>query len=325
MRFRTLGRRHDATPGPLVSTLCLGTLPFGTRIDEATCFAILDRFVARGGTFVDTANCYAFWEDGAHGGDSEEVIGRWMAARGNRDEIVLATKAGARPAGPGVWPANAEGLSAKALRAGVEGSLRRLGTDRIDVLFGHIEDRTTPQSDTVEGFGALVADGTVGIVGASNQATWRIERARSLARARGLAGYTCVQQQYTYLRPRPGATFGTGEHVTPELLDYARAERDDLTLLAYTPLLSGAYSNPAKPVPAAFDHPGADAQLAALREVARETGATGGQVVLAWLLGGDLPIIPVIGASGVAQLDESLDALDVRLTQDQRDRLDQAG
>ncbi|MET9554779.1 aldo/keto reductase [Streptomyces sp. NPDC006645] len=324
MRFRTLGRRHDAAPGPLVSTLCLGTMPFGTRVDEATCFAILDRFVARGGTFVDTANCYAFWEDGAHGGDSEEVIGRWMAARGNRDEIVLATKAGARPAGPGSWPGNAEGLSAKALRAGVEGSLRRLGTDRVDVLFGHIEDRTTPQSDTVEGFGALVADGTVGLVGASNQLTWRIERARSLARARGLAGYTCVQQQYTYLRPRPGATFGTGEHATPELLDYARAERDDLTLLAYTPLLGGAYSDPAKPVPAPFDHPGADAQLAVLRDVARETGATGGQVVLAWLLGGELPVIPVIGASGVAQLDESLDALDLRLTQDQRDRLDQA-
>ncbi|MET4922871.1 aldo/keto reductase [Streptomyces sp. PSRA5] len=126
MRFRTLGRRRDATPGPRVSTLCLGTMPFGTRVDEATCFAILDRFVGRGGTFIDTANCYSFWEKGAHGGDSEEVIGRWMAARGNREEIVLATKAGARPAGPGVWPANAEGLSAEALRAGVEGSLRRL-------------------------------------------------------------------------------------------------------------------------------------------------------------------------------------------------------
>lgn len=323
MRFRTLSHRSDATPGPRVSTLCLGAMPFGTRVDEATSFALLDRFVERGGTFIDTANCYSFWEDGGHGGDSEEVVGRWMAARGNRDRIVLATKVGARPAGPGEWPGNAEGLSAKAIRNGIEGSLRRLATDRVDVLYGHIEDRATPLAETVEAFGELVAEGTVDILGVSNQVTWRIERARGLARERALAGYSCVQQQYTYLRPKPGATFGMGEHVTRELLDYARTE-SDLTLLAYTPLLSGAYTNPAKPVPEQFDHPGATAQLAALREVALETGGTPGQVVLAWLLGGDLPIIPIIGATSLAQLDESLDALELDLTQAQRDHLDQA-
>ncbi|NEA52674.1 aldo/keto reductase [Streptomyces sp. SID13666] len=323
MRFRTLGRRPDATPGPGVSTLCLGAMPFGTHVDEATAFAILDRFVERGGTFVDTANCYSFWEDGGRGGESEELVGRWMTARGNRDRIVLATKVGAQPTGPGDWPGNAEGLSAKAIRGGVEGSLRRLGTDRVDVLYGHIEDRATPLAETVGAFGELVAEGTVRILGVSNQVTWRIERARTLAREHGLAGYSCIQQQYTYLRPKPGAAFGTKEHVTPELLDYVRAE-PDLTLLAYTPLLSGAYTDPAKSVPEQFDHPGAAAQLTAVREVAAETGATAGQVVLAWLLGGELPIIPIIGASSTAQLDESLDALDLDLTPSQRDRLDQA-
>ncbi|WP_031007887.1 aldo/keto reductase [Streptomyces sp. NRRL F-5727] len=323
MRFRPLGTRADGTPGPTASVLCLGTLPFGTRVDEERAFALLDRFTERGGTFLDTADCYAFWLDGATGDESETVIGRWLAARGNREEVVLASKVGARPTGPGEWPGTAEGLSGEAVRAGVEGSLKRLGTDRLDVLYAHMEDRRPPLAETVGAFGALVEDGTVDVLGVSNQLTWRVDRARALARERQVAGYTCVQQQYTYLRPRPGATFGSCEHATPELLDYVRNE-PGMTLLAYTPLLGGAYTNPAKPLPAGFDHPGAAAQLDALREVAAETGATANQVVLAWLLGGDLPILPVVGASSLAQLDEALDAVDLDLTAAQRARLDQA-
>ncbi|WP_327302303.1 aldo/keto reductase [Streptomyces sp. NBC_01298] len=323
MRFRTLGLRTDGTPGPTVSTLCLGTLPFGTRIDEQRAIELLDRFVERGGTFIDTADCYSFWLDGANGDESELVIGRWLAARGNRDEVVLASKVGARPTGPGEWPGTAEGLSAAAVRAGVEGSLKRLGTDRLDVLYAHMEDRRPPLAETVAAFGGLVADGTVDVVGVSNQVTWRIDRARALARERGVAGYSCVQQQYTYLRPRPGATFGSCEHATPELLDYVRSE-PGVTLLAYTSLLAGAYTDPAKPVPSGFDHSGTAGQLAALRDVAAETGATANQVVLAWLLGGDLPVLPVVGASTLAQLDEALDAVTLDLTPAQRAHLDRA-
>ncbi|MFF3594054.1 aldo/keto reductase [Kitasatospora indigofera] len=323
MRFRTLGRRADGTPGPEVSALCLGVLPFGTRVDRAGSFAVLDRFVERGGTFVDTANCYSFWIDGATGDESELMLGDWLADRDARAEVVLATKVGARPAGPGAWPANAEGLSAGAVRAGIAGSLRRLGTDRVDLLYGHIEDRSVPLEETVDAFGALVRDGSADLLGISNQLTWRLERSRATARARGVAGYSCVQQRYSYLRPAPGASFGTQEHVTPELLDYVRTE-PGLTLLAYSPLIHGAYTDPAKPVPPQYDHPRARAQLDTLREVAAETGATAGQVVLAWLLGGDVPVIPVVGATTVAQLDESLDAVDLDLTPDQRRRLDEA-
>ncbi|MFE9560245.1 aldo/keto reductase [Streptomyces sp. NPDC006487] len=323
MRFRTLGLRADGTPGPTVSALCLGTLPFGTRIDEQRAIGLLDRFTERGGTFIDTANCYSFWLDGANGDESELVIGRWLAARGNRDEVVLASKVGARPTGPGEWPGTAEGLSAAAVRAGVEGSLKRLGTDRLDVLYAHMEDRRPALAETVAAFGGLVAEGTVDVLGVSNQVTWRIDRARALARRQGVAGYGCVQQQYTYLRPRPGATFGSCEHATPELLDYVRSE-PGVTLLAYTSLLAGAYTDPAKPLPSAFDHPGAVAQLAALRDVTAETGATANQVVIAWLLGGDLPVLPVVGASNVAQLDEALDAVELDLTPAQRAHLDDA-
>ncbi|MEV7780335.1 aldo/keto reductase [Kitasatospora sp. NPDC088351] len=323
MRHRTLGRRADGTPGPEVSVLCLGAMPFGTRVDEARAFALLDRFTERGGTFVDTADNYSFWHDGACGDESELVLGRWFAARGNRDAVVLATKVGARPAGPGEWPANAEGLSAAAVRTAVDGSLKRLGTERIDLLYGHLDDRRAPLAETVDAFGALVREGTVDVLGSSNQLTWRLERARALARTRGLAGYSCLQQRHTYLRPRPGADFGVQQPVTPELLDYVRAE-PGLTLLAYGPLLHGAYAAPARPLPPQYDHPDSAARLAALREVAADTGATPGQVVLAWLLGGDIPVLPVIGATTLAQLDEALDAADLDLTPAQRTHLDGA-
>lgn len=123
IRYRNL----SGETGPLSSVLCLGALPFGTTVDETISFAILDRFVEAGGTFIDTANNYSFWIDGATGDESEALLGRWFAARRNRDRILLASKVGARPERPGLGLEAAEGLSAKAIRAGIDGSLRRLG------------------------------------------------------------------------------------------------------------------------------------------------------------------------------------------------------
>ncbi|MFD8384138.1 aldo/keto reductase [Streptomyces sp. NPDC059679] len=149
----------------------LGTMGFGTKVDAATSLNLLDRFAGVGGTLVDTANCYAFWTDpSGRGGHSEEVIGQWLARRPSlRDQMYLSTKAGAQPVGPGNWPANREGLSASALKAAAaEGSLRRLGTDRIDLYWAHMEDRTVSLAESAEGFGALVAEGVVGQLGCSN-------------------------------------------------------------------------------------------------------------------------------------------------------------
>ncbi|MBY8853190.1 aldo/keto reductase, partial [Saccharothrix sp. MB29] len=123
----------------VVCALCLGTLPFGKFVDEETSFAIMDRFVEAGGTFLDTANNYVFW-DGGTGDESEEVVGRWLAARGNRDEVVVATKVGARPRTPGTGLENAEGLAGDVVRSAAEASLKRLGTDRIDLYYSHVED-----------------------------------------------------------------------------------------------------------------------------------------------------------------------------------------
>ncbi|MGV9759983.1 aldo/keto reductase [Streptomyces tricolor] len=327
MKYRTIGT--DPATCREVSVLALGAMLFGSRTDEKTSFAVLDRYVEAGGTFIDTSDNYAFWEDGGQGGQSEELLGRWRRSRGVGDEVVIATKLGARPLAPGTgYTDNAEGLSAKVIRESAERSRERLGVERLDLLYAHIEDPAVPLEETVEGFAALVAEGTVGLLGVSNHAVWRVERARALARAAGLPGYEVLQYQHSYLRPRtdvPSGLFPDGSlgGVDAQVRSYLRAE-PDLTLVAYSPLLNGAYTRADKPLPADYDHPGTPARLAVLREVARETGASLNQVVLAWQWGGERPVIPLVGASSVAQLDESLAAVDLELTAEQRARLDAA-
>ncbi|MFI9583338.1 aldo/keto reductase [Streptomyces sp. NPDC052236] len=325
MRYRTIGT--DPGTRREVSVLSLGAMLFGTVTDEATSFAILDRYVEAGGTFIDTSNNYAFWINGTQGGESEALLGRWRRSRGPVDELTIATKLGGRPLAPGTsFTDNAEGLSAKVIRESSERSRERLGVDKLDLLYAHIPDDAVPVRETVEGFAELVAEGTVGLLGVSNHWAWQVERARSLAAAAGLPGYEVLQYHHTYLRRRadrptlrsPDGQLGV---VKGDLLSYLRAE-PGLALVAYTPLLSGAYVRDDRPLDADFDHAGTPARLAALREVAKETGATVNQVVLAWLISGEIPVIPLVGASSVAQLDESLAAVDLELTVDQRARLD---
>ncbi|MFC0543109.1 aldo/keto reductase [Kutzneria chonburiensis] len=315
----------DGGSGLGVSALCLGTMYFGTTVDEQAAFAVLDRFVEAGGTFIDTANTYSFWVPGGTGVESEALLGRWLASRGNRDQVVLASKVGGLPVPLGAaWPENAEGLSEDVVRTQIAGSMRRLGTDHLDVYYAHIEDRRTSLDDTVATFASLVTDGLVRVTGCSNHPAWRVAAAREIARAAGLPGFTCVQQRHTYLRPRPGADFGANPHLSDELLDYAREDRS-LAVLGYSVLLSGAYTRSDRPLPEQYDHPDSHRRLAVLADVAKELGATPNQVVLAWLLRSDPPVLPVLGVSSVAQLDECLGALDLDLDDELRHRLDTAG
>ncbi|MEV7673128.1 aldo/keto reductase [Streptomyces sp. NPDC000963] len=301
-------------------TVVLGALPFGTGVDEATSFAILDRFTELGGTVVDTANNYAYWLDGATGDESEVTVGRWLAARGNRDSVVLSTKCGARPRpGTDEW----EGLSEKVVKTALDDSLTRLGTDRVDVFWAHVEDRAVPLEETVGALADLVEDGKAGELGASNHAAWRVERARALAGER--PRYTHLQNRHSYLLPRFDKALPSTAHVhvTREHLDYARSEQ--LPVWAYSSLLSGGYTRPEIGIPDAYDHPGTPPRLAALDETARELGATVNQVVLAWLLGGEQRILPIVGASRVEQIEEVMGALTLTLDPEQRRRLDEAG
>ncbi len=321
-----LRRRIGGAGGPEVSALCLGALPFGSTVDEETSFAILDRFVEAGGNLIDTANNYVYWLEGHTGDESETTVGRWLASRKLRDDVLISTKAGGRRTVSGTGRERAEGLSAPVIIKAAQGSLRRLGTDRIDLYWTQAEDRTVPLEDTLGALNTLVSEGAVGLLGARNHATWRIDRARTIALGRGWAGYTCVQQRYSYLQPRAGIPLPEAEHVhaSTELLDYVRSE-PDLTLLAYSTLLAGAYTRDDKPLPAAYRHPGTDIRLAALRAVAAELGATPNQVVLAWLAGGNPSVLPIVGVSSVAQLDEVLAGFEIELTVEQRERLDRAG
>ena len=315
MQTRTLS---DGRVTLQVSELCLGTMYFGYRTPEDVAFAILDRFRDAGGTFLDTANNYGQWHGEA--GMSERVIGRWMKSRGVTGQMVIATKVGARTTVPGDpdmrhW----QGLGGQAIRADADASRRNLGVDRLDLYYAHIDDRSTPLEETVDALAGLAERDTVGLLGASNTATWRIERARGLAHGR--PSYSCVQQQHTYLPAQPDP--GQLNLISEELKDYASAE--NLTLLAYSPLLAGAYSDPGKPLPAAYDHPTAQVRLAVLYEVAAELGASANQVVLAWLLRSDPPVIPIPGASSVAQLDEIIAATELKLDDAQLARLAGAG
>lgn len=328
MRYTTIGSDLSARR---VSVLSLGGMRFGTWTDDATSFAILDRYVAAGGNFIDTSNSYLYFVNGTQGGESETLLGRWRASRGIGDEIVIATKVGARPAEPTAdLDAPREGLSRAAIREASERSRERLGVERIDLYYAHVPDQNgVPLHEQVAAFGELVADGTVGLLGLSNHWAWQVERARGLALAAGTAKADVLQYHHTYLRMRtdiPDRRFSPDGEIgvaDGSILSYLRAE-PGMTLVAYSPLLNGAYTRPDKDLDRGYEHPGTLTRLTALDQVMKETGATANQVVLAWLIGGDLPVVPLIGASTVAQLDESLAAVDLELSAEQRQLLDLA-
>ena len=309
-----------------MSEIVLGAMLFGTRIGERESFALLDRFVERGGRWIDTANNYSFWlHDSGLGGQSELVVGRWLAARpGVRDRVRISTKLGAQPTDAAVGFASAEGLAAPVVRSAAEQSLTRLGIGHIDLLWAHIEDRSVPLAETVGAFGELVTRGVVGRLGASNHPAWRVEQGRQLAAAQGVAGWTALQLRHSYLRPRPGAALPASAHrvVTDEVLDFVRGN-DEVALWAYTALLNGGYVVPER-LDEAYLHRGTTRRLAVLDAVAEELGASRHQVVLSWLLGGSPEVWPIVGATTVARLDEALDAYEIKLDPARRARLDAA-
>ncbi|MBD9730509.1 aldo/keto reductase [Streptomyces sp. H28] len=304
--------------------IVLGTMDFGTRVGQEEAFAILDSFVDGGGVWLDTANCYSFWVDARGlGGASERVIGAWLRSRpGARDTVRIATKVRQDPLVAHSWPQSAEGLSAPAVRRGVEGSLERLGVDHVDLLWAHAEDRTVPLEETVGAFGEQVTKGRVLRVGAANHAAWRVERARSLAHEQGVQPWTALQLRHSLVQPRPLTPLAESGHrlLTEEDLDLARSE--GLTVWSYSSLMWGSYVRADKPLPRTYDHPGTTRVLAVLDDVAGELAATRNQVVLAWLM--HRGIDPIVGVSRVEQIEEALAARRVRLSDEHLARFAEA-
>jgi aryl-alcohol dehydrogenase-like predicted oxidoreductase len=304
------------TSGESVSVMCLGAMLFGSQTDERTSYRLLDYYREQGGSFLDTANIYAWWIKGAKGGESEILLGKWMKERRNRSELFIASKVGFEM--PGVE----RGLRAQQIEEECEKSLKRLGVNTIDLYYAHKDDYDTPVEETLEAFYRLIRSGKIRYIGASNFSAWRLEQAHNTSEYNGWTDYCCVQQRYTYLRPHTGARFDPQLAVNSDLLHFCSYRKK--TLLAYTPLLEGAYIRKDKPLSQKYIGPDSKARLRALKSVVHQSGATVNQVVLAWMLRSLPPVIPVFGVSNMEQLRENIGALDIRLDQDQLNRLNRA-
>lgn len=318
-----------------VSQLALGCMLMGTKTDETTSCHMLDRYLDVGGTFLDTADCYSWWlRRYSAGGESEELIGRWLARRGRRDDVFLATKGGGLVHDPAsLWGEGDEpdwdrrkfvGAGADTIHAAIDASLRRLGTDHVDLYYVHVDDRSTPLEETLGALAEIVQGGKARYIGWSNVRTWRLERIRQLCLTNGWPTPIAVQQQHSYLRRRAGLV--NASIVGDEQWDYL-AEHDDLTLVAYSPILGGVYDDPARNrMMGSYAGPDAEARLAAVSEVAAEIGAAPTQVVLAWLQHLTSPkVIPLVGPRTPEQLESALLSVDITLTPERLQRLDSAG
>jgi aryl-alcohol dehydrogenase-like predicted oxidoreductase len=313
MQTRQLGRT-DLN----VSNLCLGTMQFGWTTDEASSFAVMDAFVEAGGNFIDTADIYSRWSRGNPGGVSEEIIGRWMKARGNRDRVVIATKV----RGP-MWDgADGEGLSRAHITRGVEESLRRLQVDTIDLYQCHWPDEQTPIAETLTVFGELISAGKVRYVGASNFDAELLEQALRLAHGGTMARFETLQPHHNLVHR---------SEYERDLM--ALCARERIGVIPYSPLaagfLTGKYRK-GQPLPKsqragrAKEYMTAQgfAVVDALEAIARGRGTTIPAVALAWQLKRDAVTAPIIGANTPDQLADLLPAADLRLSGDDIASLD---
>lgn len=299
--------------GIAVSQMCLGAMYFGSKTDPEMSVRLLDMYYEAGGRFLDSANKYACWIEGFKGGESEGLIGKWMKDRGNRQDMFVATKLGFD------HPPDVEkGLEGWKIIQECEKSLKRLQIDTIDLYYAHSDDRNTPMEESLEAFNRLVKAGKVRYIGASNFLSWRLEQAHWISKINGWAEYQCIQQAHTYIRPMPGQ-WNPGRESGKELFDYCKSR--NLTLLAYCPLRQGAYTRPDRPIP--WPSPDADARLQVLYTIAKDKNATPNQIVFAWMMHSDPPVIPIMAASTTEQMQENLGSLAVQLSNTDMQRLNE--
>ncbi|MFE4862627.1 aldo/keto reductase [Streptomyces sp. NPDC056670] len=306
--LRVLGR-SDLSVFPLA----LGANVFGWTADQDQSFAVLDAYLAGGGNFVDTADAYSKWAPGNSGGESETIIGKWLTARDNRDEVVVATKVGSHP--------QYEGLAAGTIKAAAEESLRRLGTDYIDLYYTHFDDTSVPVEEIVTALDQLVRDGKVRALGASNITPARLQESLDFADREGLAKYSVLQPHYnlvsrdTYEGPFQDTAshaglaavpyfalasgFLTGKYRPGQTVDSARAE--------------GAGKH--------LDTERGRKVLAALDRIAQERDAEIATVALAWLAARPTVAAPIASARTVEQLPALLAVADLELTDAQLSEL----
>jgi aryl-alcohol dehydrogenase-like predicted oxidoreductase len=319
--------RRLGTTGLEVSALALGTMQFNWTTDEENSFAVLDAFAEWGGTLIDTADCYTAWADDNPGGVAEEIIGRWLAARGNRDDLVIATKVRAAM-GQGFGEGRGtrhqrEGLSRRWINRACEDSLRRLGVDHIDLYQAHYIDPFTPIEETLSAFTDLVRRGLVRYIGCSNYSAWRLMQALWASDVRGFERYVSVQPEYSLAWP-------TRANFERELAQACL--HHGIGVLPYSPLaggfLTGKYrrDQPLPNTPRAQGNKDrmTEQNFAVIDEliaIAEARDGTPAQVAVAWLLAQPFVTAPIIGANTPEQLHSLLPAASLRLTEDELARL----
>jgi aryl-alcohol dehydrogenase-like predicted oxidoreductase len=289
-----------------VSRLCLGGNVFGWSLDETASFEVLDAYFAAGGNFIDTADSYGHWTD-AGAGASERIIGKWMAARGNRERLVIATKVGMSPERPG--------LSESLIRSGIDGSLERLGIDTVDLYYAHRDDSETPLAQTLATFQSLIDEGKVRYVAASNYSASRLAEALELGEREGMASYVALQPHYNLLER---------DQYEGELA--AVCERHGLACVPYFGLARGFLSGKYRRDGVEVDSPRSAgvresyfndrgfAVLDALDEVAAAHHSTVAAVALAWLTAQPTVLAPIASATSTTQLSDLLPSLELQLT-----------
>ncbi|WP_432102694.1 aldo/keto reductase [Streptomyces sp. bgisy091] len=308
--------RALGSSGLKVFPLALGGNVFGWTADERTTFAVLDEYVASGGNFVDTADSYSAWVPGNEGGESETLIGKWLAARSRRDDVVIATKVGAHPAYKGLSPAT--------IKEAAEASLRRLGTDHIDLYYTHFDDETVPVEEIVTALDQLVKAGTVREIAASNISPERLRASLDFSEREGLARYVALQPHYNLVSrdTYEGALQDTAADAGLAAVPYFALASGFLT---------GKYRPGTRVESARAEGAGKHLEtergrkvLAVLDKVAQEHGAEIATVALAWLASRPTVAAPIASARTVGQLPALMAVAGLRLTEAELAELDAA-
>ena len=303
-------KRQLGNSGIHIAPFALGGNVFGWTADERASFEVLDAFVAAGFDFIDTADAYSMWVPGHKGGESEEMIGKWVRARGNRDKVLIATKLGVE-----VVPGES-GLSPAYMRKAVERSLKRLNTDYIDLYQSHRDDPDTPIEATLEAYQQLIKAGKVRAIGASNFTPARLEESLKVSAAKGLPRYETLQPWYN-LHDRAQFEEPRGNSLAEV------CKRENVGVISYFSLasgfLTGKYRSAKDAEGSARGYRVKDMLnergmkiLAALDSVAKTLSATPAQVSLAWLLAKGVTA-PIASATSAKQLGELLKAVDLKL------------
>jgi aryl-alcohol dehydrogenase-like predicted oxidoreductase len=305
MQTRELGKT-----GLEIVPLVFGGNVFGWTIDEAKSFEVLDAFVERGGNCIDTADVYSAWVPGNKGGESETILGKWLARSRKRDKVVLLTKVGMEVGG-------GKGLSKKWILEEVENSLTRLQTDVIDLYQSHRDDEATPLEETLEAYEQLIQQGKVRFIGASNYKGTRLAEAIDVAEKKTLPAYKTLQPEYN-LHQRQGYE----QDLAPVAAKYG------LGVIPYFSLASGFLTGKYQSAEDAqgakrgafvakyFDERGKKI-LKALQQVSEESGAEQAAISLAWLLAQPTVTAPIASATGKDQLDALFAAVELKLSEAQ--------